>query len=99
MLAQDVLRVGGTVLLESGFWLRSDRDEKRLGARAVGAAVELHYLDVPGTELLRRLDDRLATDARTVHVTRAQLGAWANVFEAPDATEFALFDEPLQPAR
>src|SRR4249920_2918461 len=40
-LAQDVLRAGGTVILESGFWLRSDRDEKRLGARALGAAVEL----------------------------------------------------------
>jgi len=27
--------------------LRSDRDEKRLAARVLGAAVELHYLDVP----------------------------------------------------
>lgn len=40
-LAKDLLRLGQSVILESGFWLRSDRDEKRLGARALGAAVEL----------------------------------------------------------
>src|SRR5215813_1637700 len=34
-LAQNLLRLGQSVILESGFWLRSDRDEKRLGARAL----------------------------------------------------------------
>jgi predicted kinase len=36
-LAQESLELGQSVVLESGFWLRSDRDEKRLGARALGA--------------------------------------------------------------
>lgn len=31
-LAQTLLRRGRNVIPESGFWLRSDRDEKRLGA-------------------------------------------------------------------
>ena len=63
ILAQDVLRTGGNVILKSGFWLRSDRDEKRLGARAIGATVELRFLDVPIDELVRRLDEREATSA------------------------------------
>ena len=86
-LAQDLLRLGQSVILESGFWLRSDRDEKRLGARALGAAVELHYLDVPLDELCRRLEVR-----NTVPITRAMVEEYAPLFEAPDAGELMLFD-------
>ncbi|EFL16122.1 predicted protein [Streptomyces sp. C] len=46
--AQDLLKVGQTVILKSSFWLRSDRDEKRLGARALGVPVELRYPGVSG---------------------------------------------------
>ncbi|GAA5017444.1 AAA family ATPase [Streptomyces siamensis] len=42
--AQDLLRLGQTVILEFGFWGRSERDEKRLAARALGVPVELHCL-------------------------------------------------------
>ena len=49
-LAQQLLELGQSVILDSGFWLRSDRDEKRLGARALGVGVELCYLDVPVAE-------------------------------------------------
>ncbi|MGI5240794.1 AAA family ATPase [Dactylosporangium sp. CA-139066] len=87
-LAQDLLRLGRSVILESGFWLRADRDEKRLGARALGASVQLHYLDVPLDELARRLAAR--ADARPI--TRAMLDEHAPLFEAPDAGELALFD-------
>src|ERR1017187_10476136 len=61
-VAQQVLGLGQSVILESGFWLRSDRDEKRLGARALGALVELHYLDVPVDELWRRIARRNAEE-------------------------------------
>jgi predicted kinase len=59
-LAQQLLVLGQSVILESGFWLRSDRDEKRLGGRALGASVELHYLDVPIGERWRRIETRNA---------------------------------------
>ena len=99
MLAQDILRMGGTVILESGFWQRSDRDQKRLGARALGAAVELHYLDVPLDELVRRLDGRTAEEAAgSARVSRSQLEDWVSLFERPDSAELALFDPPLRPA-
>jgi predicted kinase len=95
VLAQDVLRLGGHVILESGFWLRSDRDEKRLGARALGAAVELHYLDVPLDELCRRVGHRAGLG--TVPLTRARLVEYTGLLQAPDAAELALFDQPTAP--
>ncbi|NUW33299.1 ATP-binding protein [Nonomuraea sp. SMC257] len=38
--AQDLLRLGQSVILEFGFWGRAERDEKRSGARALGLPVE-----------------------------------------------------------
>ena len=96
ILAQDVLRTGASVILESGFWLRSDRDEKRLGAMAIGAAVELRFLDVPIDELVRRLDEREGTSA-SARISRAELELWLPLFEPPDAEELALFDPPMDP--
>lgn len=94
-LAKDLLRLGQSVILESGFWLRSDRDEKRLGARALGAAVELRYLDVPIDELHRRLAARTAAGALgTLATTPDQIDGWIPSFEAPDAAELSLFDPP-----
>src|SRR5215813_1810636 len=57
-LAQELLRLGTSVILEFGSWVRAERDEKRLGARALGVGVELHYLDVPAEELWRRIEQR-----------------------------------------
>jgi predicted kinase len=94
-LALDLLRLGQSVILESGFWLRSDRDEKRLGARALGAAVELRYLDVPLDELCRRLAVRNGAAAwATAPITREMLERYASLFQAPDADELGLFDRP-----
>ncbi len=94
-LAQRMLALGMSVILESGFWLRSDRDEKRIGARALGATVTLHYLDVPIDEFWRRIDRRNAAGRRgTVPISRDQLDAWAGHFEVPEQEEVALFDTP-----
>ena len=94
-LAQELLRLGQSVILESGFWLRADRDEKRLGARALGARVELHYLDVPGGERWRRIERRNAEGAwGRVPITREQLEHYTTFFEAPERAELDLFDDP-----
>jgi predicted kinase/N-acetylglutamate synthase-like GNAT family acetyltransferase len=93
-LAQDLLRLGQSVILESGFWLRSDRDEKRVGAHALGARVELVYLDVGVAERWRRIERRNAAGAPTeVRITREQLEGWDQFFEPPDRDEIALFDD------
>jgi len=94
-LAQQSLRLGQSVILESGFWLRSDRDEKRLGARSAGVPVELHYVDVPIDELWRRIEIRNADGAwGATPIMRDQLECWAGLFEAPRPAEIALFDVP-----
>src|ERR1017187_8681406 len=42
-LAQQLLALDLTVIIEWGTWGRSERDTLRLGARVRAAAVELHY--------------------------------------------------------
>ena len=54
-LAQRLLMLGTSVVLEWGFWARSERDEKREAARSLGVAVELRFLDAPYDELVRRV--------------------------------------------
>ncbi len=68
-LTQELLAQGQSVILEWGHSARVERDEKRLGARALGVGVELHYLDAPLEELIERADnakwramERLADD-------------------------------------
>lgn len=93
--AQELLRLGQPVILEFGFWARAERDEKRLGARALGVPVELHYLSASVDELCHRLEARNASGERgTVPITRRLLEGYVKVFEAPGDEELGLFDEP-----
>ncbi|MFI9593461.1 AAA family ATPase [Nonomuraea sp. NPDC052265] len=92
--AQELLRLGQTVILEFGFWAVSERDEKRVRARALGVPVELHYLAVPIDELCRRLEARAAKgEWGTVPISRELLEEYRKLFQAPDDDELALFDK------
>jgi predicted kinase len=57
-LAQEILRLGLSVVLDFGLWARIERDEMRCVARGPGVGVELHYLDTPIDELWRRIEAR-----------------------------------------
>ena len=93
-LGQELLGLGQSVILENGFWAREERDELRLGARSLGVAVELHYLEAPIDELWRRLQIRNERAVPgMVPIKREDLEKWALQFEAPDAAEQALFDK------
>jgi predicted kinase len=95
-LAQDLLVLDQNVIVEWGVWLRSERDELRFRCRELGAAVELHFLDVPLDVLAERCAVRQATEPwTTVVIDRSQLEAWAAGFQPPDAEELARFDPPL----
>ena len=91
-LAQQLLAQGLTVIIEWGTWARSERDALRLGARALGAAVELHYLNAPSDVLLERLERR---GRENPPIERDALFEWVEIFQAPTNAEMALFDEPL----
>ena len=87
---------GQSVILEWGHWARAERDEKRLGARAFGVAVELRYLDASLEELIERAERRSASGEWTASpMTRAHFERWAQVFEPPDEEEMRLFDPPV----
>jgi predicted kinase len=96
VLSQDLLAQGQSVILEWGHWARVERDEKRLGARALGAEVELHYLNAPLEELIERAERRNASGEWTAApMTRAHFEEWATIFQPPDEEEILLFDKPV----
>jgi predicted kinase len=89
---QQLLALGLTVIIEWGTWGRSERDALRLGARALGAAVELHYLSAPADVLFDRIQRR---GMENPPIERDALSRWFDVFQVPTPEEMALFDEPL----
>jgi predicted kinase len=94
-LAQEILRLGLSVVLDFGLWARIERDEMRSVARGLGVGVELHYLEVPTDELWRRIQTRNSQPPwDTYPIRRADLDGWLRLFQAPDAAELALFDSP-----
>ena len=96
VLSLDLLAHGQSVILEWGHWARVERDEKRLGARRLGVAVELHYLDVPLEELIARTERRNTSGEWTAApITRAHFEKWATLFQPPDDDEGLLFDRPV----
>jgi predicted kinase len=94
-LAQELLRLGVSVVIDFGLWARAERDEMRTVGRDLGVGVELHYLDVPVDELWRRIDARNASPSWVdTPISLADLKGWSRQFEAPDADDLALFDPP-----
>jgi predicted kinase len=90
--AQELLAQGLTVVIEWGTWGRFERDALRLGARALGAAVELHYLSAPADVLFERIQRR---GMENPPIERAALSRWFEQFQVPSPEEMALFDKPL----
>ncbi|HSK43932.1 MAG TPA: AAA family ATPase [Candidatus Binatia bacterium] len=91
-IGQELLALGLTVIIEWGTWGRSERDELRLRARALGAAVELHYLSASVDVLYERIHRR---GMEHPPIERESMLQWTELFQAPTPEEMALFDEPL----
>ena len=92
--AQRLLALGLTVIIEWGTWGRSERERLRIGAKGLGAAGELHYLDAPLDVLFERIQKR---GMESPPIRREDLANWLRLFQAPTAEEMALYDEPLAP--
>jgi predicted kinase len=84
-----LLALGHNVVLEWGTWTRAERDALRAGARAIGAAVDLHFFDAPSEVLFERTCARKLEEPP---ITLEQIKRWAEIFERPSPEEFALFD-------
>jgi predicted kinase len=90
--AQRLLALGLSVIIEWGTWGRSERDRLRIGARALGAAVELRYLHAPLDVLFERIRDRAM---ESPPIRREDLEKWVRSFQAPTEEEMTLYDQPL----
>lgn len=93
-LAQELLTLGNVVIIEWGTWGRSERDTLRLGARALGAAVELRYVSATQDILYERIQRRAREDPP---ITEKAVAQWRESFQVPTDEELGLFDAALEP--
>jgi predicted kinase len=82
--AARVLVLGVDLILDFGFWVRSQRDELRAKARELDADFKIHFTDVSEESLLERIKARNAQlPPGTFHIPEAKLKEWMRLFEPP----------------
>jgi len=87
-IAAQALQLGVDVVLDWGFWGRSERDDYRERVSTLGVTFELHYLDVPRQELWRRLEARnAALPPDTFPIDEAMLDIYCAMFQPPTTEE------------
>jgi predicted kinase len=89
-VAERVLVLGVDVILDFGFWTRSERDALRAWARALGADCRVHFTEASEALLLERIRARNAQlPPGTFHIPEAKLAEWMRLFEPPSPDELA----------
>ena len=87
-MASRALVLGTNVILDYGFWAREEREDYRARARQLGARSEVHFLDVPPQELLRRLAQRNAQRSQTAfYIPEEMMRPWLAFFQKPTLDE------------
>jgi predicted kinase len=87
-IARRSLELGTNVILDFGFWAREEREDYRLRAKQLGASSEVHYLDVPEDELLRRLEKRNSRPSQeSFLISQEALKPWIAFFQKPTLDE------------
>lgn len=87
----EILGDGIDVILDWGFWTRRERDEARAFYAERGITAELHYLDIPQAEWMRRIEQRnravLAHETDAYYVDEGLRAKFEAIFEAPAPEE------------
>jgi predicted kinase len=87
-IASRALELGTNVILDFGFWAREEREDYRLRAKRLGASSEVHFLDVPEEELLRRLAVRNSQPSQeSFHIPEESMKPWIEFFQKPTPEE------------
>src|SRR5687767_9133214 len=87
-IASRALELGTNVILDFGFWAREEREDYRLRAKRLGASSEVHFLDVPAEELLRRLAVRNSQlSQESFHISEESMKPWIEFFQRPTPEE------------
>jgi predicted kinase len=87
-VAQRALVLGTDVILDYGFWAREEREDYRSRAKQLGASSEVHFLDVPHDELLRRLAQRNTQLSKfSFRIPEEMMKPWIAFFQKPTPDE------------
>ncbi len=87
-IASRSLELGTNVILDYGFWAREEREDYRSRAKQLGAGSQVHYLDVPEDELLRRLEERNSRPSQaSFHISEQAMKPWIAFFQKPTPDE------------
>jgi predicted kinase len=87
-IASRALVLGTNVILDFGFWAREEREDFRLRAKQLGASSEVHFLDVPQEELIRRLAVRNSQLLQgSFHIPEDMMKPWIASFQRPTPDE------------
>lgn len=87
-IAARVLVLGVNVIIDFGFWARSEREDYRARAAQLGASSEIHFLNVTEEVLLERLAIRNAHLAPgAAYIPEALLKEWIPFFQPPTPDE------------
>ena len=98
-VALQALRLGTSVVLDYGLWGRDERSALRWLARSAGAACQVVYLPVDKNVQLARIAHRQETTPhQTFPMSEADVDAWREQFQVPDAAELDGGEIPAPPA-
>ena len=87
-------------MLDYGLWGRDERSALRWLARSAGAACQVVYLPVDKDVQLARIAHRQETAPhQTFPMTEADVDAWRQQFQVPDAAELHGGEIPAPPRR
>jgi predicted kinase len=98
-LALQALRLGTSVVLDYGLWGRDERSALRSLARSADAACQVVYLPVDkDVQLIRIAHRQETTPHQTFPMGEADVDAWREQFQVPDADELDGGEIPDPPA-
>ncbi|MEM7116731.1 MAG: AAA family ATPase [Chloroflexota bacterium] len=87
-IASRALELDTNVILDFGFWAQEEREDYRLRAKQLGASSEVHFLDVPEEELLRRLAIRNSQPSQSsFYISEESMKPWIKSFQKPTLDE------------
>ena len=87
-IAARVLVLGVNVIIDFGFWAKSERDDYRARAAQLGASSEIHFLNVAEEVLFERLAIRNAHLSQgAAYIPEAKLKEWITFFQPPTPDE------------
>ena len=87
-IAGRALELGTNVILDFGFWAREEREDYRARAKDLGASSEVHFLDVPPDELMRRLKTRNSQPSpASFSIPEEMMKPWIAFFQRPTSDE------------